>query len=285
LRATTANAISTVVRPAVRRWLLALLLSAACALPNGAAADRLDEVRARGRLVLGTCYTAPPYCLREPGQSNIKGYDLDIVARVAAHLGVGVDVVLVESSTQSSLLAEDKIDLIAASMTRTPEPARAVEFSIPYFFGPQGIVVKKASGIAVARQLAGRKIAAVKGTTVGTAIEEAIPGAKIVPFGSYARCFDAFTSGEVDAFAADALVLRAYIGSRKDADQFHFIPDFEKRRAAAFAVKKGEVGLRDAVNRALLGLEASGEAASIYDAWFGPKSDTPLPRSFRIQRE
>ena len=50
-------------------------------------------------------------------------------------------------------------------------------------------------------------------------------------------------------------------------------------------MKKGELGLRDAVNRALLGLEASGEAASIYDAWFGPKSDSPLPRSFRIQRE
>jgi polar amino acid transport system substrate-binding protein len=72
---------------------------------------------------------------------------------------------------------------------------------------------------------------------------------------------------------------------QKDADQYLFIPDFEKRRAAAFAMKKGEVGLRDAVNRALLGLEASGEAASIYDAWFGPKSEHPLPRSFRIQRE
>jgi len=51
-----------------------------------------------------------------------------------------------------------------------------------------------------------------------------------------------------------------------DAGQFLFIPDFEKRRAAAFAMKKGE-------------------AASIYDAWFGPRSDNPLPRGFRIQRE
>ena len=55
-----------------------LLLSVAGVVP--AAADRLDEIKARGRLVLGTCYTAPPYCFREPGQSNIKGYDLDIEA-------------------------------------------------------------------------------------------------------------------------------------------------------------------------------------------------------------
>jgi polar amino acid transport system substrate-binding protein len=263
---------------------LRLSVACACALPAApSAADRLDEIKARGRLVLGTCYTAPPYCLREPGQSNIKGYDLDIVARVAAHLGVGVDVVLVESAARISWLAEDKVDLVAASMTRTPERAHAVEFSIPYFFGPQGIVVKKASGIAVARQLAGRKIAAVKGTAVGAAVEEAVPRAKIIPFGNYAQCFDALRNDEVDAFATDALLLRAYV--QKDADQYLFIPDFEKRRAAAFAMKKGEVGLRDAVNRALLGLEASGEAAAIYDAWFGPKSDIPLPRSFRIQRD
>ena len=265
--------------------MLALLLSAAaCALPAApAAADHLDEIKTRGRLVLGTCYAAPPYCLREPGQSNIKGYDLDIVARVAAHLGVGIDVVLVESSTQIPLLSEDKVDLVAASMTRTPERASVVEFSIPYFFGPQGIVVKKASGIAVARQLAGRKVAAVKGSTVGAAVEEAIPRAKVVHFGNYARCFDALRNDEVDAFAADTLLLRAHM--QGDVDQYLFIPEFEKRRAAAFAMKKGELGLRDAVNRALLGLEASGEAASIYDAWFGPKSDSPLPRSFRIQRE
>jgi polar amino acid transport system substrate-binding protein len=285
LRATTANDISTVVRSAVRRWAPALLLAVACALPAPAVADRLDEIKARGRLVLGACYTAPPYCLREPGQSNIKGYDLDIVTRVAAHLGVGIDAVLVEGGTQVPLLTGDKVDLVASSMTRTPERARAVEFSIPYFFGPQGIVVKKASGIAVARQLAGRKIAAVKGSTVGAAVEEAVPRAQIVYFGNYARCFDAFSNGEVDAFAADLLLLRAHVAFQKGADEFHFIPDFEKRRAAAFAMKKGEEGLRDAVNRALLGLEASGEAASIYDAWFGPKSDIPLPRSFRIQRE
>jgi hypothetical protein len=48
LRATTANAISTVVRPAVRRGMLALLLWVACGLPTTAAADRLDEIKASG---------------------------------------------------------------------------------------------------------------------------------------------------------------------------------------------------------------------------------------------
>jgi polar amino acid transport system substrate-binding protein len=292
LRTTTANDISTVVQPAARqrppRRMLALLLSVVCAcalLTVPATADRLDEIKARGNLILGTCYTAPPYCFREPGQSNIKGYDLDIMARVAAHLGVGIELVLVESAERIPSLEQDKIDLVATSMTRTPKRASLIEFSIPYFFAPHGVIVKKASGITSARQLAGRKVAAVKGSAVDAAVEAAIPQVKIVHFGNLAPCFDALRDDKVDAFAADMLVLRTYAKAQKDAGQYDFIPDFESRRAAGIAMKKGETGLRDAVNRALLGLEASGEAAYIYDAWFGPKSENPLPRTFRIQRE
>lgn len=268
--------------------MLALLPSALFAgvlLTMPATADRLDEIKARGNLILGTCYTAPPYCFREPGQSNIKGYDLDIMARVAAHLGVGIELVLVESAERIPSLEQDKIDLVAASMTRTPKRASLIEFSIPYFFAPHGIIIKKASGITSARQLAGRKIAAVKDSTVDAAVEAAIPQVKIVHFGNLAACFDALRDGKVDAFAADMPVLRSYVKAQKDAAQYDFIADFESRRAAGIAMKKGETGLRDAVNRALLGLEASGEAAYIYDTWFGPKSENPLPRSFRIQRE
>jgi polar amino acid transport system substrate-binding protein len=48
-------------------------------------------------------------------------------------------------------------------------------------------------------------------------------------------------------------------------------------------LKKGEPRFKDAINRALLDLEASGEAAGIFDAWFGPGSQEPMPRKFKIQ--
>ena len=49
-------------------------------------------------------------------------------------------------------------------------------------------------------------------------------------------------------------------------------------RTAGFALKKNEPGFLDFVNQTLLKLEASGEAAKIYDAWFAP-----VPRTFHIQ--
>jgi len=47
-------------------------------------------------------------------------------------------------------------------------------------------------------------------------------------------------------------------------------------------VPKGETRLLAFVNDTLKGLEASGRAAQIYDAWFGPTTKTPLARIFRI---
>jgi polar amino acid transport system substrate-binding protein len=50
-----------------------------------------------------------------------------------------------------------------------------------------------------------------------------------------------------------------------------------------FALKKDELRFKDAINKALLDVEASGDAARIFDTWFGPKSPEPMPRRFKIQ--
>ena len=62
------------------------------------------------------------------------------------------------------------------------------------------------------------------------------------------------------------------------AMDFALIDEYELPRTAGFGLKKNEPHFLDFVNQSLLGLEASGEAAKIFDTWFAP-----LPRTFRIQ--
>ncbi len=40
--------------------------------------------------------------------------------------------------------------------------------------------------------------------------------------------------------------------------------------------------MKAAIDRALLEIEASGEAARIREAWFGPGTEQPMKRTFRI---
>ena len=55
-------------------------------------------------------------------------------------------------------------------------------------------------------------------------------------------------------------------------------------RNVGFALRK-TARFKAALNQALLDLEASGEAAKIWDTWFGPATAQPIKRSFRINAE
>ena len=69
----------------------------------------------------------------------------------------------------------------------------------------------------------------------------------------------------------------------RQPNDYLFLPDFAKSRNVGFALNKDEPRFKEAINRALLDIEETGEAASIFDAWFGPGSQEPMQRSFRIR--
>jgi polar amino acid transport system substrate-binding protein len=80
-------------------------------------------------------------------------------------------------------------------------------------------------------------------------------------------------------------VLAAIVRQDAHPQDTLFLPDFAKSRNVGFAMKKDEPRMQAAINQALLELEASGEAAKIRDAWFGPGSEQPMQRTFRITAE
>jgi polar amino acid transport system substrate-binding protein len=47
-------------------------------------------------------------------------------------------------------------------------------------------------------------------------------------------------------------------------------------------MRRGDKQFVDFVNDTLVKMEKSGEAKAIFDKWFGPKSDFPLRRNFKI---
>ena len=124
-----------------------------------ATAERLDEVKARGKIIVGVSDTTPPFSFKRPGESEHVGYDIDLVRAVAKRLGVGVETVSLSSAERIPMLQQGKLDFVATSMTRTPERLREIDFSLIYFVTPHAVIVKKSSGITSVQQLAGRKAA------------------------------------------------------------------------------------------------------------------------------
>jgi polar amino acid transport system substrate-binding protein len=266
--------------PKIAVMISAMLL--ALALP--ASADKLDEVKARGKLVVGISDTTPPFSFKRPG-GEIAGYDIDLVHAVAKRLGVPVETVSLSSAERIPLLQQGKLDFVATSMTRTPERLKEVDFSFIYFVTPHAVIVKKSSGITSVKQLAGKKAASASTSTAGGNLKEVVPTVEIVNVRDYAIAFAMLKEGKVDAFPTDESVLRAMVQQDGHPDDYVFLADFTKSRNVGFALKKDEPRLKDAINRALLDTEASGDAVKIFAAWFGPGTPEPMARKFKIQAD
>lgn len=255
------------------------------ALAAPAAADKLDDVKARGKLIVGVSDTTPPFSFRKAGETKVIGYDLDVVHAVAKRLGVTVETVSVSSAERIPMLKDGKLDFVATSMTRTPERLKEIDFSFIYFVTPHAVIVKKSSGITSVNQLAGKKASSASTSTAGGNLKEAVPSIEIVYVRDYAISFDMLKEGKVDAFPTDESVLRAIVQQDGNPGDYVFLSDFTKSRNVGFALKKDEPRFKEAVNKALLDVEASGDAVKIFDTWFGPQSPEPMARKFKIQAD
>ena len=260
-----------------RLLLGAMLASALAALAALAAADKLGDVKVRGRLLVGVTETSPPFSFRD-GAKGIVGYDVDLAAQVANSLGVAMEKIPLINAERIPALQQDRVDLIAVGMTRSKNRAKDVDFSYAYLDSPHMVLVRKDSGIDHVGALAGRKLALVRSASVDAALKAAVPTMQIVFFDDYQGAFTALAERRVDGFLADKMLVLWYAKQSGHAADFTLMGDYQLPRTAGFALKKNEPGFRDFVNRTLLQLEASGEAAKIFDAWFAP-----VPRSFRIQ--
>lgn len=252
-----------------------LILPLVLAVP--ASADKLDDIKARGTLLIGVTESSPPFSFLQPGK-GIIGHDVDLAKRVARNLSVAAAKVPIINAERIAALQQDRVDLVAVGMTRSPGRAKDIDFSYAYLDSPHQVLVRSASGIGHIVELAGRKLALVRSASVDAELKAAVPTMQIVFFDDYDAAFAALADGRVDAFLADKMLLLWFAQRSGHPADFSLIPDYALPRTAGFALKKNEPRFLDFINRTLLELEASGEAAKIYQAWFAP-----VVRSFRIQ--
>jgi polar amino acid transport system substrate-binding protein len=246
-------------------------------LATPAAADKLGDIKARGRLLIGVTETSPPFSFRD-GANGIVGYDVDLATQVAKALGVTPQNVPIINAERIASLQQDRVDLVAVGMTRTKGRAKDIDFSYAYLDSPHMVLVRNDGSIVRIGDLAGRKLALVRSASVDAELKAAVPTMQIVLFDDYNGAFTALANKEVDGFLADKMLLVWFAQRSRHAGDFTLMGDYQLPRTAGFALKKNEPGFLDFVNRTLLALEASGQAAKIYDAWFAP-----VPRTFRIQ--
>ena len=241
---------------------LAVTLLTGTMLP--AAADVLDDITAAGVIKVGIFEDFPPFASLN-SDLKIEGYDTEVADKLAAALGVKVELVGITGQNRIPFLTEGKVDLLL-SIGYSDERAEVVDYTdayAPYYIavmGPKELDVSDASG------LAGKSIAVNRGTLEDTEVTKIAPAdADIQRYSDYSGVISAFLSGQ-----AQLMVVGNDVGATILA-QNPAIEPVEKflllSSPSQMAVRKGETRLQQALNTALVALKADGGLNGLAVKW------------------
>jgi len=248
-----------------------------------AVAGTFQDVKARGKLIAGVKTDFPPLGFLDNKGVN-KGFDIDIAKALSKELfgkEDAVEFVSVTSENRIVFLTSGKIDVIVATFTITEERKREVDFSIPYFLTGETILVRGNSKITKYQDLAGKKVATIRGSTGDIAIGELVPTAERIEFERNSEALRALKERRVEAFVQDYLLLYALMQKTRGLKMAGLQP-FRPGRYG-LAVRKGDREWLDFINATLTRMKETGEYGKLLDKWFGPEARV-LWRSFESEK-
>ena len=214
------------------------------------------------------------------------GYTIDVCKQVITSLerllgvpSLKVEWVPVTTQTRFEVIAGGKADLECGSSTVTLGRMKIVDFSNYVFVESTGLAVRTASGITSLKDVSGKKIAVIAGTTNENAIRlqnrQLQLNAVIVPLRDREEVITALDNGSVDAFASDKLLLA---GTRfKSVQNLRMLPDDLSIEPYAIVLPRGDWEFRLAVNTALAEIFRGPEIRKTFDRWFAQIGLQPGP--------
>ncbi|MGL4860023.1 MAG: ABC transporter substrate-binding protein [Enterobacteriaceae bacterium] len=260
------------------------LLTGLSMLAGSAVADRLDDIKQAGVVRVAVFDSNPPFGYVDAQKKQLVGYDVDIAEAIGKALGAKVELRPTNPANRIPLLAAKKVDLVAANFTITEQRAQEINFSIPYFATGQKFIARKGL-LKQPDDIATLRIGADKGTTQEITLREKYPTAKVISYDDTPFAFAALRNGSVQAITQDDAKLVGLLANLPEQQkaEFEISPFSITKEYQGVGIPKGEQRLTEAVNNALLALEKSGEAQTIYDRWFGPETKAAMPRGdFKI---
>jgi aspartate/glutamate/glutamine transport system substrate-binding protein len=258
-----------------RRTVLAAALTLTATLVLGSsvasrAADdnSLDAIKKRGTIKIGVKYDAPPFGSLNPQTNAVTGFDVDIARAVAKKIFGSpdkVELVQVKSDNRIPLVQNGDIDAFIATATITPARMKTIDFSNVYYRAGQSLLVKKGSPVKSYRDLDGKSVCSVQGSTPEQTIRRLVPKANVVTFETYPECLTALRGGRVDAVTTDNVILGGF--EAQDPTQLELVGGLFTFEPYGIGIRKGNVTLAKAINDTLADLKKSGEYAKLHQQW------------------
>ncbi|WP_046866780.1 transporter substrate-binding domain-containing protein [Microvirga massiliensis] len=247
---------------------VALIGAAVLAVATPATARTLDEIIKSGIIKVGVNPTLPP--LGKFNEKNeIVGFDVDFAAEIAKMLGVKLEVVQVGSPDRIPFVASGKIDFVMGAMTRNPERAKVIDFTVPVHTEVFGVLTTEGKPFQDWKDLDKPEVTLiqVRGSTPVKFIEENLKNAKVTLLDNYPDAVRALAQGRGDALV-DVV---DFVGEHMNKHQVKWkvVETPVDVYYCGLGVAKNSTGLKDWLNVAIFEMHRRGRTDEIWKKWFG----------------
>ncbi len=224
-------------------------------------------------LTVGSDAAYPPF-ESQSASGDFEGFDIDLFRAIGEASGLEIEFQNMTFDGLIPALQSSTIDAAVSAMTITPERAKTVDFSRPYFKAGLAIAVQDADeSVKSLADLKGKKIAVQIGTTGADKAAE-IEGAKISTFETAPLALQELSNKNVDAVINDLPVTLDAINTG-NVKGLKVVGELLTEEYYGIATPKGSANL-EKINAGLNTIIENGTYATIYQKWFG-KEPEPLP--------
>ena len=249
------------------------LMGIACA----ASADKLAEIKEKGKLLVGANITFPPYefywANPETGAEEIAGFDMMLAKGIGEALGVEVEIADQAFSGLITALSVGELDWVISGLAIKPERLEVVDFSDPYFSGEQILLVRKEDydKYKTVEDMTGKRIGAQTGSLQAGILADQFVNSEEYIIESPAILALDLVQGNIDGWLITDLVAKQYMAAYPDTMQISEVPvDYDSSAGIGVAVQKGDnASLLEAINVYIAQVKSDGT----FDGWVNAAVD------------
>ncbi|MBD1911356.1 basic amino acid ABC transporter substrate-binding protein [Leptolyngbya sp. PL-A3] len=203
----------------------------------------------------------------QASDGTLEGFDIDLMRAIGEAAGFTVEFSSLPFDGIIPALQGGTVDAAISSMTITPERAKTVDFSRPYFKAGLAIAVQANNNdVTSLESLEGKRIAVQIGTT-GANTANQIPGSQVRTFDSAPLALQELANGNVDAVINDAPVTLYAIKSG-NLNSLKVVGQLLTEEYYGIPMPKNSPNL-ERINQGLNTVLTNGKYAEIYKKWFG----------------
>lgn len=236
--------------------------------PAAEASTPLEQIKAKGKLVVGTEAQYAPYEFKD-FDANFVGCDMWLAQQIADSLGVELEIVDMSFAGIIPAVQSGQVDLGIAAFTNTPERAEEIDFSDLYETSAQLLIVKtgNADTYSTKEALAGQKVGAQKGTIQSQLIQSALPDSELFELEKYPALALEVQNGNIAGLVVDQAVGESLVANSNgelEVSNFEFSAE-EASFGKSVVIAKGNEDLVAAVNEVINKVTSDGSYQAAYD--------------------